>query len=216
MKPIKVLIIDDSALIRSLLREMITSDPRLEVCGAAEDPYQAREMIKQLNPHVLTLDIEMPRMNGISFLKNLMRLHPLPVVMISTLTQVGAPETLEALSLGAVDFIGKPKQHSDLGLSQYRDEIIRKLICAAGANVTAMEGVGKAKATGLDAVAQSKSLKTGFLCAIGASTGGTEAIKAVVSSLPLNSPPIVVTQHIPPAFSTSFAKRLDGASAVKV
>lgn len=216
MKPIKVLIIDDSALIRSLLREMIASDPRLEVCGAAEDPYQAREMIKQLNPHVLTLDIEMPRMNGISFLKNLMRLHPLPVVMISTLTQVGAPETLEALSLGAVDFIGKPKQHSDLGLSQYRDEIIRKLICAAGANVTAMEGVGKAKATGLDAVAQSKSLKTGFLCAIGASTGGTEAIKAVVSSLPLNSPPIVVTQHIPPAFSTSFAKRLDGASAVKV
>lgn len=216
MKKIKVLVIDDSALIRSMLREMIMSDPRLEVCGAAEDPYQAREMIKQLSPDVLTLDIEMPRMNGISFLKNLMRLHPMPVVMISTLTQVGAPETLEALSIGAVDFIGKPKQHSDLGLSQYRDDIVRKLICAAGANVTAMEGARQAKSTGLEAIAQSKPLKAGFLCAIGASTGGTEAIKTVVSSLPENSPPIVVAQHIPPAFSTSFARRLDGASVVKV
>lgn len=216
MKKIKVLVIDDSALVRSLLREMISSDPRLEVCGAAEDPFQAREMIKQLNPDVLTLDIEMPRMNGISFLKNLMRLHPMPVIMISTLTQVGAPETLEALSIGAVDFIGKPKQHSDLGLDQYRAEIVRKLIGAAGANVTAMESFHRSKNPTLHSDTHSKSFKKGFLCAVGASTGGTEAIKAVVSSLPENSPPLVITQHIPPAFSTSFAKRLDSCSAVKV
>lgn len=216
MTKVKVLIIDDSALVRSLLREMISSDPRLEVCGAAEDPFQAREMIKQLQPDVLTLDIEMPRMNGISFLKNLMRLRPMPVIMISTLTQIGAPETLEALAIGAVDFIGKPKQHSDLGLDQYREEIIRKLICAAGANVTAMEMVARGPGNQLEVMTHSKKFKAGFIAAIGASTGGTEAIKAVVSALPANSPSIVVTQHIPPAFSTSFSKRLNSCSAVTV
>lgn len=135
-KKIRVLIVDDSALVRTLLTEILETDSNLEVVGAARDPFQAREMIKQLNPDVLTLDIEMPRMNGLTFLSNLMRLRPMPVVMISTLTQAGAPATLEALELGAIDFLGKPKDQGPAGLAEYKRRIISKVRGAAGANLT--------------------------------------------------------------------------------
>jgi two-component system chemotaxis response regulator CheB len=213
-KKIKVLIVDDSALIRSLLTALLNEDRRLEVVGTANDPLEAREQIKKLSPDVITLDIEMPKMNGIVFLKNLMRLRPMPVVMISTLTQAGAPATLEALEIGAIDYVAKPQGDDPHALEQYGKDICEKVFWAAKANVAHF-----AEATALQAkprVAISGRVKAGFICAIGASTGGTEAIKAVVSALPEHAPPIVIAQHIPAAFSQSFAKRVDSCSAVSV
>lgn len=218
---IKVLIVDDSALVRALLKEVLESDSRISVVASAKDAYEARELIKKHNPDVLTLDIEMPKMNGITFLKNLMRLRPMPVIMISTLTQEGAPATLSALEIGAVDFLAKPKSEGAHALERYRDLIVEKVVAASKANVRylgekaerASEPTSQPK---MRTVASSGRLKAGFLCAIGASTGGTEAIKDVISVLPENSPAIVVTQHIPAAFSGSFARRVDGQSAVKV
>lgn len=207
----KVLIVDDSALIRSLLKTLIEADHRLEVVATANDPFDAREKIKQCNPDVITLDIEMPKMNGIAFLKNLMRLRPMPVVMISTLTQAGAPATLEALEVGAVDYLAKPQGDDPHALEAYAKDICEKIYWAAKANITpaiTRDVKDREVATGL--------LRAGFLVAIGASTGGTEAIKCVVSSLPSQCPPIVIAQHIPAAFSASFAKRLDSCSAVAV
>jgi two-component system chemotaxis response regulator CheB len=212
-RKIKALIVDDSALIRSLLTEILTASGKIQVVGAAEDPFDAREQIKLLNPDVITLDIEMPKMNGISFLKNLMRLRPMPVVMISTLTHAGAPATLEALSLGAVDFVGKPKQESGVSLSNQAGIIVEKVLAAAGANVTTLASAPKAVAPFSLA---GKTLKPNFICAIGASTGGTEAIKAVLSQMPAGSPPVVITQHIPAAFSSSFAQRLNNNSEMSV
>lgn len=217
-KPVKVLVVDDSALVRSLLTQILESDDRLTVVAAASDPYEARELIKKHNPDVLTLDIEMPKMNGISFLKNLMRLRPMPVVMISTLTQEGAPTTLEALELGAVDFVAKPKTEGGVALEHYSGLIIEKVVCAARANIQATEIAFKREPASIQRVSSpgNKRISPKFLCALGASTGGTEAIKYVVSSLPENAPPIVVTQHIPPGFSTSFAARVNACSAVSV
>jgi two-component system chemotaxis response regulator CheB len=212
---VRVLIVDDSALVRSLLTQIINAHPALEVVAAAADPYAARELIKQHNPDVLTLDIEMPKMNGIAFLKNLMRLRPMPVVMISTLTQEGAPLTLEAFEYGAVDFLGKPQGRSDLALREYSDLICEKILCAAQANVRALETSHPNPAPEIKR-STPRLLKPNFICAIGASTGGTEAIKEVVRQLPEYSPPLVITQHIPEAFSTSFARRLDNLSAVAV
>lgn len=218
----RVLIVDDSALIRTLLREILESDPRLEVIATAKDAYEARELIKKHNPDVLTLDIEMPKMNGISFLKNLMRLRPMPVVMVSTLTHEGAPVTLQALELGAVDFFPKPK--SDVaggGLEGYREVIVEKVINAAGAKVRALQEVAtqddiKKQVQKNAQLISKKKLKPGFICALGASTGGTEALKEVISSLPAICPPMVVVQHIPEAFSASFAARVNTASVVTV
>lgn len=208
----KVLIVDDSAVIRALLSELLSADPRLTVVGAAHDPYEARELIKQLSPDVLTLDIEMPKMNGIAFLKNLMRLRPMPVVMISTLTQAGAPATLEALELGAVDFVPKPKEETGASLENYRDLICEKVYQAACANIARASEA----APSILMPSAGRRLKPGYICAIGASTGGTEAIKDVLVSLPEESPPMVLTQHIPAAFSTSFAQRLNNNSALNV
>ena len=215
---IKVVVVDDSAPVRAILTKLIESDERLQVVAAAADPYEARELIKRHNPDVITLDIEMPRMNGIAFLKNLMRLRPMPVVMISTLTQHGAPATLEALELGAIDFVPKPRQDDTGGLEEYRDQIIEKVVCAAQANIISHEKETPAKGplVGMASLMAGKKLKPKFLCAIGASTGGTEAIKNVIVELPEESPPIVITQHIPAEFSASFAQRLDRISAVKV
>ena len=216
--PVKVLIVDDSALVRAVLQEVLNADPRLRVVGSAADPYEARELIKRLHPDVLTLDIEMPRMNGIAFLKNLMRLRPLPVVMISTLTQQGAPQTLEALELGAVDFVAKPINDDAGSLDRYSAEIVEKVYAAASANIASQpysSTIDRARPLRLT-VAEYKTLKPDFVCVVGASTGGTEAIKELVVRLPENSPPILVAQHIPAEFSASFARRLDGLSAVKV
>lgn len=210
MKDINVLIVDDSAVIRSLLREILESDPDINVVGTAPDAHIARDKIKRLNPDVLTLDVEMPRMNGISFLKNIMRLRPMPVVMISTVTALGAPATIEALEIGAVDYVSKPHASTGLSLSDQSREIIDKVKTAAVANLRPMEAwqaLVPEKSQGR--VPQGILYKPNSLCAIGASTGGTEAIKDILINLPADMPPIVMVQHIPEAFSASFATRLN-------
>ncbi|MBW3695249.1 chemotaxis response regulator protein-glutamate methylesterase [Vibrio sp. T187] len=211
MRKIKVLVVDDSPVFRSLLTELISSDPDLEVVGSAEDPYEARELIKKLNPDVLTLDIEMPKMNGVQFLKNLMRLRPMPVVMISTLTQHGADTTLHALELGAVDYFPKPAMDSTGDMLGYKDLINSKIKIASGANVSSEPLASQSIET---VVASGKSKLE--IIGIGASTGGTEAVRNVLSALPSGLPPIVITQHISAMFTKSFAERLDSISEVKV
>ena len=224
-KKISVLIVDDSALVRQVLTEIIDSSKTLLVVGTARDPMDAREKIKQLNPDVLTLDIEMPKMDGVTFLKNLMRLRPMPVVMISTLTEAGADITLEALEVGAVDFIAKPKLDVQGALKEYAKEIIEKLEIAGKAKVREyIQSVGRSavdKKLNADAVLekQTKNIRfktTDKIVALGASTGGTEAIKEVLQSLPANAPGIVISQHIPVAFSKSFTERVNKSSLVTV
>lgn len=224
---IKVLIIDDSALVRKLLTEIFNSDPDIEVVGAAQDPYDAREKIKKLNPDVLTLDVEMPKMDGITFLSNLMRLRPMPVVMISTLTEKGADVTFEALEIGAVDFVSKPKIDVEVELKEYAIEICEKVKTAALAKVSAISDRRKsakldvAPKLSADAILKkrigpSKLKTTEKIIALGASTGGTEAIKAVLERLPPDCPGMVISQHIPEAFSKPFAQRMDRSSAMTV
>lgn len=212
MKKIRLLIIDDSALIRALLTEIFNTSPNIEVVGTASDPYIAREKIKQLNPDVLTLDIEMPRMNGLTFLRNLMRLRPMPVVMISTLTEQGAEATLQALQHGAVDFVAKPKLDLTHTLKDYADEMIGKVIMAAEARI--QEGETLNSAVPIDRNRKNRLQKR--LIALGASTGGTEAIKRVAAKLPANTLPIIISQHLPAAFSASFARHVDEISAMTV
>lgn len=210
-KKIKVLVVDDSPVFRALLMQLIDSDPDLDVVAGAEDPYQARELIKRHNPDVLTLDIEMPKMNGVQFLRNLMRLRPMPVVMISTLAQHGADATLAALELGAVDYFPKPSVDNTADMLNYKTLVNEKIKMAAGANVaTATKAVS---APPLPSTAGETRIQ---LLAIGASTGGTEAVKSVLSALPATLPPIVITQHISAMFTPSFAKRLDDHSAISV
>ncbi|HHM06314.1 MAG TPA: chemotaxis response regulator protein-glutamate methylesterase [Gammaproteobacteria bacterium] len=222
---IKVLVIDDSALIRNLLTEMINSDPGCEVVGVAQDPLMAREKIKKLNPDVLTLDVEMPKMDGLTFLSNLMRLRPMPVVMISSLTEKGADITLQALELGAIDFVAKPKVDVARSLEQYRLEILEKIHTAATVNVKARDARAAGSDVGeklsADAILEkkpglSKFRTTDTIIAIGASTGGTEAIKEVLMGMPADSPAIVVTQHIPEAFSGPFANRMNASCQMVV
>jgi len=225
MSTLKVLIVDDSALIRQLLTEILDSDRTIEVVGTASDPFIAREKIKQLNPDVITLDVEMPKMDGVTFLKNLMRLHPLPVVMISTLTEQGADITFEALECGAVDFISKPKIDVKEAIKDYSEEIIRKVKFAAKANVMALSKrvseAGVEKKLSADSVIAKKAGPKRFkttdkIIALGASTGGTEAIKEVLIKMPADSPGMVISQHIPEAFSAPFAVRMNGISAMTV
>jgi two-component system chemotaxis response regulator CheB len=223
---IKVLIVDDSALVRKLLTEMLSHDPHIEVVGAAADPYVARERIKQLNPDVITLDVEMPRMDGLTFLENLMRLRPMPVVMVSSLTQAGAEVTLRSLELGAIDFVAKPKLDIAGTLSDYAAELIAKVKVAATARVNPRALAPRVAPTvearrNADAVLPAMSSRpmlrtTERVVAIGASTGGTEAIREVLEVLPPDGPAIVISQHIPAAFSKAFAERLDRLSAMSV
>ena len=227
MKKITVLIIDDSAVVRKILNDILSSDKEIEVVGTAMDPYIARDKIKKLHPDVLTLDIEMPKMDGISFLRNVMRLRPMPVVMISSLTQKGADIALEALSIGAVDYISKPKIDIAHELSSYAEEIIEKVKTAANARVmpAALESpVTKlAQRTKVEVLnrlrknkPQGKLKTTEKIIAIGASTGGTEAIKEVLINMRPDSPAIVIAQHIPRAFSAAFSKRMDSLSPMAV
>lgn len=226
MRKIRVLVVDDSALVRKMLTELLHTEPTIEVVGAAADPYAARDKIKQLQPDVLTLDVEMPRMDGLTFLRNLMRLHPMPVVMVSSLTDKGADITLQALELGAVDFVSKPKVDLAHQLQDYTEEIIAKVKMAAGVRVSALEqrqtplNPDTLKFTA-DAVIARHDRHTPFkttdrIIALGASTGGTEAIKDVLSALPANTPAMVITQHMPEAFTAAFARRMDGGSAMTV
>jgi len=227
---IKVLIIDDSALVRQLLSSIFEKASGIEVVGSAQDPIIARTKIKQLNPDVLTLDVEMPRMDGLTFLSNLMRLRPMPVVMVSSLTQKGADVTLDALALGAIDFVSKPAALGR-GLEKYADEIVAKVRMAAGARVSAIKHHALATSKGSDTkieasksadavlakkVARSHFRTTEKLVALGASTGGTEATAQVLKMLPSGFPAIVISQHLPEAFSASYAVRLDRNCQMKV
>ncbi len=209
----RVLIVDDSALVRQLLTEILSRSRDIEVVGAAPDPFVARDMIKQLRPDVITLDVEMPRMDGLTFLDNLMRLHPLPTIMVSSLTQTGADATLEALALGAVDFVAKPKLDVVRGLTAYADELISKVLSAAKSKPRSRAPqVQKQKV-------ERRTLNyrtTDRLIAIGASAGGTEAIRVVLETMPADAPGIVITQHIPAEFSRAFAERMDRTCAMAV
>ncbi|HVY87745.1 MAG TPA: chemotaxis response regulator protein-glutamate methylesterase [Hyphomonadaceae bacterium] len=207
MKPVRVLVVDDSVTMRALLSSRLRRDPEIEVVGGAGDPMQAREMIKQLDPDVLTLDVEMPRMNGIEFLERLMRLRPMPVVMVSTLTQEGAETTLQALELGAFDCVGKP---ASAEMAQAFDDLAEKVKAAARSRVRA------APAKPVPTARPANFRSNGKIIAIGASTGGVEALITVLSGMPENCPPVVVTQHMPATFTKSFAARLDRMCAPQV
>src|SRR5579862_8243062 len=187
-RSIKVLVVDDSALVRGLLTRILGSDRELKVVGSAADAYVAREKIKALEPDVLTLDIEMPRMDGLQFLRNLMRLRPMPVVMCSSMTEHGAEATLAALALGAIDFVPKPKLDLVSGLEAYADELIAKLKAAAGARVQALTAGPASELVQPVRAAQFRG--SARIIAIGASTGGTEAIRQVLMRLPASSPPV--------------------------
>ena len=226
---IKVLIVDDSAVVRKLLSTILSEDPQIEVIGTAIDAYMAREKIKKLNPDVLTLDVEMPKMDGVTFLRNLMSLRPMPVIMVSTLTEKGPAVTLDALDYGAVDFVCKPKIDISHSLYDYADELIGKVKAASKVRVRQYQKRKQSVATniqtkdrhGVDAVVSTLSAKRHFnttdkIIAIGASTGGTEAIREVLEVLPASMPGIVVTQHIPAAFSKAFAERVNSKSIINV
>lgn len=214
-KRVRVLVVDDSALMRQMLTAILSSDPAIEVVGTAPDPLVAREKIKALNPDVLTLDVEMPRMDGLAFLEKLMTLRPMPVVMVSSLTERGAEVTMKAMELGAVDVFCKPLDSASGGLMAHGRELIDKVKAAALARVRPLgDKRVKAAAQTLSVTIIYKS--TDRLVAIGSSTGGVEALRDIILALPADSPPIVVTQHIPPRFSASFAQRLDGLAQVRV
>jgi two-component system chemotaxis response regulator CheB len=222
-KKIRVIVVDDSALVRSLLAEIINRQRDMECIGTANDPLVAREMIREMNPDVITLDVEMPRMDGIDFLGRLMRLRPMPVVMISTLTERGAEVTMKALELGAVDFVAKPRVGLASGLNELAAQIVDKIRVAAVARVhrvAAPAPAGSAVGAGAPAPAPSSvllgRLSTEKIIAIGASTGGTEAIREVLVQMPPDSPAIVITQHMPPGFTTSFAARLNSLCQITV
>lgn len=220
LKKIRVVVVDDSALVRSLLAEIINRQKDMECVGTANDPLIAREMIRELDPDVLTLDIEMPRMDGIDFLARLMRLRPMPVVMISTLTERGAEVTMKALELGAVDFVAKPRIGVADGLSELSAQIVEKVRIAAAAHIKRAAAVPAAMAATASsprlAIAAIGRVSTEKLICIGASTGGTEAIKEVLMHMPADSPGIVITQHMPPGFTTSFAARLNSLCQITV
>ncbi len=232
MKILRVLVVDDSPSARALLSRTLGLDPRIEVVGVAEDAYVARDMIKRLNPDVMTLDIEMPKMNGLQFLQNVMRLRPMPVVMVSGFSLPAANITLQALEAGAVDFVCKPSIEQGQTLERYMEEIVAKVITAGAAKVgrfasqsapvsgrpAAQQSHSSAKASNLthiQTLAKKNTTKgVQSIIAIGSSTGGTEAVRDVITALPRGLPGIVITQHIPKLFSASFAARLDGLSVL--
>ncbi|HEY0033847.1 MAG TPA: chemotaxis response regulator protein-glutamate methylesterase [Devosia sp.] len=210
---IKVLVVDDSALIREVLSRMLTRDGDIQVVGTATDPIEAREKIKTLNPDVVTLDIEMPNMNGLQFLDKLMRLRPTPVIMVSTLTKKGASETLLALELGAVDFVAKPGADLEGGIETFGAGLREKIRAAAKSDVRG-RSAGRAEAPKL--ALKTAAGPSGALIAIGASTGGVEAIRTVLTQMPVDCPPIVIAQHMPAGFTGRFAARLDELCQLKV
>ncbi len=209
---IRVLVVDDSALIREVVSRTLGQDGDILVIGVAKDPVEAREKIKTLSPDVVTLDIEMPNMNGLAFLDRLMRLRPTPVVMVSTLTTRGASETLLALELGAVDFVAKPSRDLGFGLEAFGVSLREKVRAAAASDVRGRS----ARVPAPRVPVRTAAAPAGALIAIGASTGGVEAIRIVLADLPIDCPPIVIAQHMPETFTGRFAARLDELTALKV
>ena len=229
MAKIRVLIVDDSALMRQVLTALLAKDCDIEVIGSAPDPFIAREKIKALNPDVLTLDVEMPKMDGLTFLEKLMRGRPMPVVMVSSLTEAGCQTTLRALELGAVDFITKPKIDLREGMEEIAQDLIGKVKVAALARVKPLKGTGSAQrclsplSEGGQAPAERREpvptamiKTTDRIIAIGSSTGGTEAVKDVLIALPPNTPPIVITQHMPERFTKTWADRMNSLCRISV
>jgi two-component system, chemotaxis family, protein-glutamate methylesterase/glutaminase len=213
----RVVVVDDSALVRSLLKEIIDRQADMQCVGVAADPFAARETIRNTNPDVITLDVEMPRMDGIDFLAKLMRLRPTPVVMVSTLTERGAEVTLRALELGAIDFVAKPKIGLADGMRQLADDITDKIRIAARSQVRRAPAAGAAtEVSPARAPGALGRLSTEKLIFIGASTGGTEATKELLLGLPADAPAVLITQHMPPGFTASYAKRLDGLARIRV
>ena len=208
--PIKVLVVDDSALIRQILSEIVTRDPGLTLVGAAPDAYVAKRMVQEFRPDVITLDIEMPKVDGLRFLEVMMKAMPTPVVMISTLTERGADATLRALELGAVDFMAKPKLSVAQGMAEYAAVIVEKIKAAAHSRL------GQPTQTRCTKHASMRYTGTEKLIGIGASTGGTEAIKDVIMHFPRNAPATIISQHMPPGFTTTYAKRLDSLCEITV
>jgi two-component system chemotaxis response regulator CheB len=221
VQKIKVLCVDDSALIRSLMTEIINGQPDMAVCATAPDPLVARDLIKQHNPDVLTLDVEMPRMDGLDFLEKLMRLRPMPVVMVSSLTERGSEITLRALELGAVDFVTKPKVGIRDGMLEYAEKLADKIRAAARARVRQAQPARAAGAPAAERAAHAPMvnnplISTEKLVIVGASTGGTEAIRELLVPLPPDAPAVMIAQHMPPGFTKSFAQRLNGLCRLTV
>ena len=216
MGKIRVLVIDDSALMRKVLSEIINKEPDMEAVGTAPDPIIAREMIRNLNPDVLTLDIEMPRMDGLDFLERLMRLRPMPVVMVSTLTERGSEAAFRSMELGAVDFVAKPRMGATNGIEDYAVEISDKIRAAAAARIGRLPLASRPAVKSVQRPLPHRLTSTEKIVVIGASTGGTEAIKDVLVEMPADAPGILVTQHMPEGFTRSFAARLDGLCKVAV
>lgn len=213
---IKVLIVDDSALIRRILTEVIGAQKDMIVVGSAPDPLVARNMIKALNPDVLTLDVEMPKMNGLDFLEKLMKLRPMPVLMISTLTEKSSAVTIQALSLGAVDFITKPKMDQMQEMRAYGDMIADKIRAASVAKIKQVKAIKNSPPPVQNKMIDNASISTQKIIAVGASTGGTEAINQFLLTMPADCPPILITQHMPAGFTASFAARLNNNCAISV
>jgi len=204
-KPARVLIVDDSAVMRNLLSTLLAADPEIEVVGTAGDPYVARDRIKQLNPDVVTLDVEMPHMDGVTFLRKIMTLRPMPVIMVSSLTQAGAETTLEALDIGAVDFVAKPTNNAADAMTGLAEELRSKVKAAANTRI----GARRASVPALSPRRERNVRPVDKIILIGASTGGVEALKVVLMGMPAVCPPILITQHMPPRFTAAFAERLN-------
>ena len=221
MSKIRVLNVDDSALMRQILADMLSHDPGIEVVGSAPDPYIARDKIKALNPDVITLDVEMPKMDGLTFLEKLMRGRPMPVVMVSSLTEAGCQTTFRALELGAVDFITKPKIDLREGMEEQTQDLIDKIKAASLAKVRGgkplVQGAQQTAVAAPAPMLSSAMLKTtDIIIAIGSSTGGTEAVKDVLEVLPPNTPPILITQHMPERFTKTWADRMNQLCRISV
>jgi two-component system chemotaxis response regulator CheB len=212
-RSIRVVVVDDSSLMREMLKDILSREPDIEIVGAARDPFEAREMIKTTNPDVVTLDVEMPRMDGLSFLEKIMTLRPTPVVMVSSLTKEGADATIRALELGAIDCVAKPNGSIGYGFDQMASELVMKIRVAATARLSVRRSAPRAAPT---LAAPRRAGQGTRLIALGASTGGVERIRSVLMAMPADCPPIVITQHIGPSYVPSFAQRLDKLAAPSI
>lgn len=215
---VRVLVVDDSPLVRDIIARGLSAYPGMEVVGLAGDPFEARDKIVRLNPHVITLDVQMPKMDGVEFLRRLMPQYPVPVVMVSSLTRDGARTTLDALEAGAVDFVAKPTSGGPSGLSGMISDLAEKIMAASTVNVSSFKRPRdqRAAAQAKPAVQPTPSSPSDMLIAIGASTGGTEAIREALSHIPRDAPGVLVVQHMPAGFTRTFADRLNEVCAISV